>query len=512
MPGLSRLWPGPLMPAQTSSEPANPPVACGVFPLGAVGVLSLALYLLAFTRPYYLPRTYAILPPVDVGKLTEFSPEAGATYGGAVFALFLGYLFAWLGLRGVDIGRRGLVVILGFGLLFSAALMLVYPITAIDLFGYVARGRVLAIHGANPFLHPPSDFPADPIGPYAGGWHTLASPYGPAWEWLAGAAAALGGDDLLRGLLVFKGLVVVAYLLDALLIWAILSRLRPTQRLAGTLLFAWNPLVLLETAANGHNDAAMLLPVLLAVWLLADRRTTIPVWRGAAALAALTLAAWVKYLPLILGPLALAAVWRALPTWSARLRTLLLGGACSLGLTLALWLPMWPGWDRLKVVEEAGRILFSPAALTVQILVQRGWEWEHAARVVGQVAVGGFGLVYVLILARTGKGAQALATSSLSAWWAYLLIGGLSFRHWYPVWLLPLAALTPHPALVAGALAFSLTGELSPAYYTFGYVWWGPRLGWDGLVAIGIPVVFGLPLVAGGIAGARQSRRGRPSL
>lgn len=500
------------MPAYTSSDPVPPCVARRWLPLVVVGILSLAIYLLAFTWPYYLPRTYAILPPVDVGKLSGFSPKAGAAYFGAVCVLFGGYLFAWLSLRGLEGGWRGLAIVLGFGLLSSAALVLVYPITAVDLFGYVARGRVLAVHGANPFLHPPSDFPADPVGPYAGGWHTLASPYGPAWEWLAGAAAFLGGDDFLRSLLVFKGLVVLAYLLDALLIWAILSRLHPARRLAGALLFAWNPLVLLETAANGHNDVVMLLPVLLAVWLLAEHRTPILVWRGAGALAALTLAVWVKYVPLILGPLALAAVWRALPTWRTRLQALLIGGVLSLVLTLALWAPLWPGLDRLKVVEEAGRVLFSPAALVVQTLVKRGWEWERAARVVGQAAVIGFGLVYLIILARAGKGAPALATGGLAAWWAYLLIGGLSFRHWYPLWLLPLAALTPEPGLAAGALAFSLTGELSPAYYTFGYVWWGPRLGWDGLVAIGIPIVFGLPLVAGGFAWAWRGLRRKPSL
>ena len=67
----------------------------------AAGVLSLALYLLVFTQPYMIPpRTYAIVPPVDVGKLSAYSTEAGVTYFGVVFVLFLGYLFAWLGVRG----------------------------------------------------------------------------------------------------------------------------------------------------------------------------------------------------------------------------------------------------------------------------------------------------------------------------------------------------------------------------------------------------------------------------
>jgi alpha-1,6-mannosyltransferase len=493
------------MPSQASAR-ANTTLGL----LAAVGVLCLALYLLAFTQPYYLPRTYAIVPPVDVGKLTDYSTEAGATYFGAVFALFLGYLFAWLGLRRVDIGRRGLVVILGFGLLFSAALMLVYPITAIDLFGYVARGRVLGIHHANPFLHPPSDFPDDPTGPYAGGWISLASPYGPAWEWLAAAAAVLGGEDFLRSLLVFKGVVVLAYALDALLIWAILSRLNPQQRLGGTLLFAWNPLVLLETAANGHNDVVMLLPVLLAVWLLADHRlSATTALRGALALAALTLAAWVKYIPLLLGLPALIAIWRALPTWRARWGALLGGAVLSGAITAALWFPLWPGLDRLMVVEEAGRILFSPAALAVQVLAKQGWDGARAANLVGPIALTTFGIVYLIILARTERGAPGFATGGLAALWAYLLIGGLSFRHWYPLWLLPLAALVPKPVLVAGALVFSLTGELSPAYYTFGWVWWGPSIGWDGLAAIGIPIVFGLPVAVGLIAWAWQGWEGR---
>ena len=476
----------------------------------SVGILSLAIYVFAFTLPYFLPDTFDILPPVDVGKLSQYSTEAGLIYIGAVLMLFVGYALAWVSVRRRDIGMRGLIVVLGMGLVMSVALAYVYPITAIDLFGYVTRGRVFAIHHANPFLYPPSGFPSDPTLPYVGAWQNLASPYGPAWEWLAAAGARLGGDVFLRTLLVFKGIVIVAYALDALLIWVILSRLRPHLRLSGLLFFAWNPLVLLETAANGHNDVVMLLPVLFAIWLLAGPgKPLVTPMRGAFAFTALTLAVWVKFIPLILGPIALVAILSALPTWRARLLSLLTGVSLALLLTVILWRSLWPGVDHLMVIKESGRILFSPAALVVQIGVDNGMERVAAVQWVKTEGLALFSLLYLILLRRTGRGAKGLASGGVLALWLYLLVGAFSFRHWYPVWLLPLAALTPQPALIAGTLVFSLLGELSPAYYTFGYHWWRSALPWPDLVARGIPAVFGLPLAAAIIVWA-VNRRKRP--
>ena len=73
--------------------------------------------------------------------------------------------------------------------------------------------------------------------------------------------------------------------------------LDPPRALAGTLLLAWNPLILYETLGQGHNDVAMLFWVLACAWCLARRRYTL-------AVLALVAGALFKFVPLLLLPAA----------------------------------------------------------------------------------------------------------------------------------------------------------------------------------------------------------------
>lgn len=81
--------------------------------------------------------------------------------------------------------------------------------------------------------------------------------------------------------------------------YRILSYTAPIFALMGAMFVAWNPLVLLETSVNGHNDIAMMLVVLLAVLAMATGRT------GAGPVL-LVVAALVKYSSLVLLPLFVA--------------------------------------------------------------------------------------------------------------------------------------------------------------------------------------------------------------
>src|SRR5262249_7624223 len=113
----------------------------------------------------------------------------------------------------------------------------------------------------------------------------------------------LGGDSLWNNLILFKGLVVLAYGVSVGLTYAILRAWRPDWALRGTLFFAWNPLVLFEVAGNGHNDAIVIMFMLAGVlaFVLARRWAVLP---------ALVAGALAKFVPILLVPTALAAIWR----------------------------------------------------------------------------------------------------------------------------------------------------------------------------------------------------------
>ena len=73
------------------------------------------------------------------------------------------------------------------------------------------------------------------------------------WLLLPLSGAAITGVTLVFGVPVLPAtpvplrlLEVLAHLINILLIWAIEGKIAPAYRLAGTWLYAWNPLVLIE--------------------------------------------------------------------------------------------------------------------------------------------------------------------------------------------------------------------------------------------------------------------------
>ena len=178
-------------------------------------------------------------------------------------------------------------------------------------------------------------------------------------------AEAFGGS-LLSYTLLFKLLGLVAHLANAWLIWCILGVLSPQWRLRGTLLYAWNPLCLLEFCASGHNDAVMLSLLLLGVYFLVRQ------WE-VAALVAFGLSISIKYVPLALLPFYLA--WVAT---SARARGLDIQGiakalawrvAVLAAVLIIVTLPYWAG------PQTVGALLFSPPAQQLNNSLLESISW-----------------------------------------------------------------------------------------------------------------------------------------
>lgn len=235
----------------------------------ALGVASLALYLLHFSLPFSLQR-YHNLKQIGIGLIANRDGSVALATALATASLFLLYALAHRLCRGRN-ERRLWIVVLAFALLFALANFLVAPITSLDLYDYIARGRITALYGGNPYVHAPEKYPGDPMADYVS-WRHVTSAYGPLWEALSALLVRLAGNSLWSNMLAQKALASVAYLLSILLLAAILRRTTPQRALAGTLLFAWNPLVLMEGVGNGHNDMLMAFFLLGAFWMLGHIR------------------------------------------------------------------------------------------------------------------------------------------------------------------------------------------------------------------------------------------------
>jgi hypothetical protein len=337
--------------------------------------------------------------------------------------------------------------------------------------------------------------------------------YGPLWQLLSLIPTALAGNDLLRGILSFKILGLLAFVGCAALIWRLLCRFSPAYAIAGTLLFAWNPLLQFELVGNGHNDIVMVLFVLLAIdALTAGRRLLV--------LPLLALAVLTKLPAVALGPIFLYGLLRGNGTREEKLPAILVGGLIGVVITVALYAPFWAGPDTLYFLSRGNWFTASIPTMLRELL--RQWlPFEEAGRMSGLIVGLGFAAFVALRLwllwreehhDRTPSDQwQPWLLAAHDVTFAYLAFATLWWQPWYLTWLVAQAALLPSRLIHERALLFCYGGVLN--YLVFKYIWpvFQPMT-YTTIMGISVILIFGLPLThLVATAGARERQAGAPS-
>lgn len=181
----------------------------------------------------------------------------------ALFATaFALYLLAWRSLaRSVAPGRVALPGIVVAGFVFRATVFLSPPSLSDDAYRYLWDGRVQAA-GISPYAHAPDDPALAPLRDvnHASINHKDVPTIYPPLAQLAFYVAARAAPTLTVQRAVFLGF-------DAGIVFLLIRHLRrrglPAERV---LLYAWNPLVLVEFASSGHVDSLALLCVLAGLY------------------------------------------------------------------------------------------------------------------------------------------------------------------------------------------------------------------------------------------------------
>lgn len=511
--------------------------------LAVIAGLGGLIYWVVFTLPFPLAGLYRTIPPVDYTKLTHYSPAGLAAYVIGIGTLFGLYFQA---IRLVAPGREHTSAQATmppisplFIFLVSAALAAIsifaYPLTAIDLFIYAIRTRGWALYGLNPLVTAPELLPrADPWLGLAGEWVGAPSPYGPLWEWLSLGAFYLAGGGFLEHLFALKILAALAYLGCVWLVFKSLDKVWPRWAIAGTMAFAWNPLVLLESVQNGHNDIVMAFFLLAAIWVFAkwstnhrppNRPGLNPLFLLICLLLALSIL--VKFVTAIVIPFFLIGMARPQPKWSYRLVSVLLYGFIIAGLVVLVMSPLWPGrdnWAVLRAGSNAGRSLLALLVLALRGRLGLNSAFDLSRNLILSI----FGLIYLYHLWQALANLQSpiskghdvskpqsstptlhsptptpqspnlpISLSFHTLFWYVLLVAPV-FHAWYLLWFLPLAALLlPHRRPVTAAIVFSMTALLIIPYFETIRVWY-PLLLRNQLLGhlIGVPLLIGPPAVA----------------
>jgi hypothetical protein len=263
---------------------------------------------------------------------------------------FAVYLAAFALVRALPQTWQLAAVVIAFSFLFQATFFVMPGTFTTDLFSYAMYGYIPRVYELNPYLYVPGHFPGNRMTSWIHPvWYYTPSIYGPIWvsfsSWLTGFTQ---DRSLVDQALAYRLVSNLAHLVNLGLVALLIRKLRAPRPVSMLLLFAWSPLLLFEFAASGHNDSVMMLFVLLAFFLVANRRHLL-------AIAALSAGALVKVTPVLLLPLLLVHWAGGYSGWLTRLRALFLGGALSLGMAVALYWPWYSGPETFQLVEYWSR-------------------------------------------------------------------------------------------------------------------------------------------------------------
>lgn len=364
-------------------------------------------------------------------------------------------------------------------------LLPVPPSLSNDAYRYLWDGRVV-LAGANPYALAPE---ADSLA------HLRFGDWGYVWEQMSHRDVetvypplAIGlfsiAGALPRPLLALKLLLVGFELAGCALLLLVARRFeRPAW---STLLYAWNPLVVLEVAGMGHVDGAALLPVAAGLLMLP---------RSALAAACLGAGVLVKLVPAVLVPLWArrspeprrflgAALLVALAglgpvVWAARgVPPGLVRYAVSWEFNGPLFEPLWRVIDRTVAVQAVKGALDLGKELTgSKDSWNRLYPWVYPQLLAKGALFGGL-CWWVLFCLRSQNALEGTARTLAGA-----LLCSATFYPWYALWVLPWAALLAWRSWLALSVSLGLSylPRLldAPGVELFPWVWlavWLPPL------------------------------------
>jgi hypothetical protein len=340
-----------------------------------------------------------------------------------------------------------------------------YPITANDVFIYIAQSHVLVTHHANPLVTPAITFADDPVMVLAGQWGQTGASYGPLGILIDALPTLVVGKDVFWNLLLLKGMFGIMLLGCAWLIYAIVSQYAPRYALAAMLLFIWNPFVLFEYSANAHNDVAVVLFVLLALFALKKEHPIL-------AFACIIASASIKYATVPLLPLFFMYGIIHQPTRRRRLIFALGAVDVALLLIALLYGPFWAGPHTLDSAIAHDNWYLSSFSVFISDIAPLHITGDRA-RLVGRIIFACF-FLYALWLTR--KGLAGTAQASALTMFMFLAFGTVKFESWYALWGVALLLLVPGREWSVVCWLFSFGATLIASIFAFIWVWGGRNM------------------------------------
>lgn len=414
----------------------------------ATGLLAGACFyalVLPLTPGRMVRPSAALIPDLELwslaaslGSRISWGPGAAAlAVGGFALIAFASYAVAVALTWNREPDRRSVALVTAAAVLAFAISALALPNQNTDIYQYIARARVAAVHGANPHYVPSDAFPDDPVYPYAS--HRFTGIVGDKlalWTLLSIPLAKVAGDDPTTNLLVFRSLFLLFNLGSLALIAFILWRIDRRYLVAGLALYSWNPIV--SVLGQSKTDTTMVFFLLGAVALLTAER---PRW----AIVSLAGSVLIKLIPLPL----VAAYWiRELRL--RRWRELVLSVALFAVTVVVLYAPFWDG----------------PSLVRSHMGVAGGEAGVSAGASLRSLILPGFVLLTVAVGALQGKDCRGLIRGWTLLMLAFALFLARFSNAWYLMTFIAMVALCADWRIVCVSTATAFSSFLFYTWYS----------------------------------------------
>ena len=310
---------------------------------------------------------------------------------------------------------------------------------------------------------------------------------------------------------------MLSHLVNIVLVWSILGHIASKRRVLGTLLYAWNPLILIELAGSGHSEGVLLFLLFFGTWLYVSRDSR-----------------WLKWIAFMVFGLALSmnlivALFIPLLLWfdvrSERAIPRAVVGFCYRAVlvllpALVIWLPFWRGASTFFALTSAidmQHFIHSPIGTLVgptraffrliAYVLRFPPSWDPISS--ADVTLRGsatfiFALIYGNVFGRvrhaplvegrfnpdpesTLAGFDVLLYTWNVAVFAYLMLVSGWFWPWYLLWLLWVAILRRLDAFTSTMLI--LSGTVLFFYFFMGFLK-PPIALYQSILIFGLPLVY----------------------
>lgn len=368
----------------------------------------------------------AVFGTLRVDDVGTFVQKLWPTF--VVGAAFVVIAFSYEKIR--QISAPSLDVVLRASIALHVVAALALPLTSNDVFSNLAYGRLAAL-GHNPYVTTPAALdPADPFAVLVGSrWRSVPIVYGPIATKLDELVALPG--RVVVALVLFKLAILAAVVASLVVAHRACRSMDPARAAKSFAIYAFSPVIFWELSSQAHNDALMVLA--LVVFVAAASRD-----REWVAVIALVLGVFAKFAAAPVLVLYLVAVARRSVARASLLALV------ALALSALLALVYWRDLDALRgPLATLGGAAPRTSRSFVDLFFWCAYPLGLHAQKIAYAAGWWIGTCFLGVL-----GIRALVTvrsfrdvvhHSLLLYLAYCVVATPWFQPWYVTWLMPLA-------------------------------------------------------------------------